>query len=554
MVIMMKKTIIFGLLAAALAQTAYAGSISAVQNGGTVNISVEAEADTEYIFAVYKPGRESDGITAESISDILSRVDEITTDGNGTAEFSYALEDKESGIYTAVAKNGDEILKTVFGYISPEDEAYAVETVNKTSGDAAYEDMYRVYEEIKDKLMLDDTLFENLGESGKAELLKSVMQRSDYTSAAEISEAYTKSALLTNINESDDMNFLESMIEKYNDILKFETDNDLHKNYIKTADGERRILERTAKGKYASLEEAAAAYAENTLLEAVNSAESYGIVHDMLYNNRELIPGIDFAKYDKLTAAQKKKADSAIAGKSFDTAADLLKAFNDAVNNAPSDSGSGSSSGGGGSSGGGKSSVTPNITASFDSVKKSEEKLSVFEDIKGFEWARTAIESLYKKGIVNGKSKTEFAPSDSVTRAEFSKMICLAAELKPGGARKFFDVGADDWFYDYTMKMDGIINGYPDGTFRPNDNITRQDAAVIICRTLEKMGFDINTEEADGFTDSAEFADYSLKSALYLKGEGIISGMTDGSFKPNAYAARAEAAEIIYRFYGKISK
>ena len=178
----------------------------------------------------------------------------------------------------------------------------------------------------------------------------------------------------------------------------------------------------------------------------------------------------------------------------------------------------------------------------------------MFEDINGFEWARTAIESLYKKGIVNGKSKTEFAPSDSVTRAEFSKMICLAAELKPGGARKFSDVGADDWFYDYTMKMDGIINGYPDGTFRPNDNITRQDAAVIICRTLEKMGFDINTEEADGFTDSAEFADYSLKSALYLKGEGIISGMTDGSFKPNAYAARAEAAEIIYRFYGKISK
>ncbi len=545
----MKKTIIFGLLTAAFVQTAYAGSISAVQSGGTVNISVEAEADTEYIFAVYKPGREADGITAESISDILSRVDEITTDGNGTAEFSYALEDKESGIYTAVAKNGDEILKTVFGYISPEDEAYAVETVNKTSGEAAYEDMYRVYEEIKDKLMLDDTLFENPDESGKAEILKSVMKRSDYVSAAEISEAYTKSALLANINAG----FLADMIEKYNDILKFETDNDLHKNYIKTADGERRIIERTAKGKYASLEQAAAAYAENTLLEAVNSAESYGIIHDMLYNNRELIPGIDFAKYDKLTAAQKKKADSAIAGKSFDTAADLLKAFNDAINNAPSDSGSGSSSGGGGSSGG-KSSVTPNITASFDNVKKPEENLSVFEDINGFEWARTAIESLYKKGIVNGKSKTEFAPSDSVTRAEFSKMICLAAGLKPGGARKFSDVGADDWFYDYAMKMDGIINGYPDGTFRPNDNITRQDAAVIICRTLEKMGFDINTEESDGFTDNAEFADYSLKSALYLKGEGIISGMTDGSFRPNAYAARAEAAEIIYRFYGKISK
>lgn len=162
----------------------------------------------------------------------------------------------------------------------------------------------------------------------------------------------------------------------------------------------------------------------------------------------------------------------------------------------------------------------------------------------GFDWAKDAILSLKEQGIINGRSETEFDPSATVTRAEFSHMLAKAMKLDPENAKSdFADVSEDDWFYKSVSALSekGIVNGTGNGLFGSDNPILRQDSAVMLAGFVNLQ----NSENTD-FADADEISDYAKESVKKLKSAKIFSGDENGNFNPKSSITRAEAAVVIY--------
>lgn len=177
---------------------------------------------------------------------------------------------------------------------------------------------------------------------------------------------------------------------------------------------------------------------------------------------------------------------------------------------------------------------------------------SSFTDLGGYEWAATQIETLRLLSIVSGKTKTTFAPADSVTRAEFLAMLVRLFGFKANGEVKTFtDVPADAWFYDTVSIASslGIAYGYENGAFDPNAVITRQDMAVFAARAVSVAGLNPERGIERAFNDQAEIADYAKNAVSEMSVLGVINGMNDGNFCPADTANRAQAAVVVYNLY-----
>ncbi len=119
-------------------------------------------------------------------------------------------------------------------------------------------------------------------------------------------------------------------------------------------------------------------------------------------------------------------------------------------------------------------------------------------------WAQSAILSLVDEGVINGYEDNTFRPNRSVTRAEFAKIVALAFDIKPSQGATFSDVPAKHWATEYISALvdQGIIQGYPDGTFRPSNKITRAEALTMLARALDLLNSDQTTPEwAPSFSD-----------------------------------------------------
>lgn len=200
---------------------------------------------------------------------------------------------------------------------------------------------------------------------------------------------------------------------------------------------------------------------------------------------------------------------------------------------------SGGSGGFGGSSlvGGGTTGstggVTPNVTP-------------VFNDIKGH-WAESYVKSLYEKNIINGYDDGSFRAGNNITRAELTKMLVTAFNIDGNdNSYSFTDVSDGSWYFDYVKKASsvGIITGYL-GLFNPDGNITRQDAALMVYRSLEKNGKQLSGTSQ--FNDDTAIAAYASDAVKALGGAGILTGDTNGNFNPTAPITRAEIAAVVCR-------
>lgn len=221
-----------------------------------------------------------------------------------------------------------------------------------------------------------------------------------------------------------------------------------------------------------------------------------------------------------------------------------------------SDGGSGGSgmSGGGGGGGGSLTPVEP-----FPTEKPGEPgtQTGMFRDLDGYDWAREAVESLGRDGIINGKAEGIFAPEEEVTREEFVKMLMgVFAVPVQAAAAEFADADSQAWYYPYvaTASVLGIIEGYSDSQFGVGDPITRQDIAVICARMLESRGLTLErVRNYTGFGDSGDIADYAREAVAQLYQGGIINGRSETEFAPASHAGRAEAAVMLYRIAQAVS-
>ncbi len=220
---------------------------------------------------------------------------------------------------------------------------------------------------------------------------------------------------------------------------------------------------------------------------------------------------------------------------------------------------SGGGGGGRGGAGGGSFSGRPTTTTGVekpDEPKINEEPAedkSLYSDVDKSFWAYEAISKLAEGGIINGYEDNSFKPEAPITRAEFAKIMSLIPNVKynPNLSAEFSDVSDGAWYTELVQKAAqlGIMGGDADGGFRPESNITREEAAAVTERGKLIWGKPLKAiRENCEFEDEGEISDFAKHAVDVLYSAGIINGSPDGYFNPRSEITRAEAAAMIYRF------
>lgn len=246
-----------------------------------------------------------------------------------------------------------------------------------------------------------------------------------------------------------------------------------------------------------------------------------------------------------------------INGKIFYSVEALEKEIKELKNKWSGNGYTGSGSGSGGSGGSYTSKNTQSAAAklsgsTFPPVSNfnDRESISVFEDIDSVPWAQDAINDLYRRGIVSGRTDNTFVPMDNVLREEFVKMLVETFRLNTIGENMSFeDVKISDWYFEYIARAyySGIINGEDASRFGAGKDITRQDLAVMLYNTCKVCDIELPDNKTDiKFADSDMIYDYASEAVSSLCSAGIITGYDDGKFHPLDNATRAEAAKLLF--------
>ena len=170
-----------------------------------------------------------------------------------------------------------------------------------------------------------------------------------------------------------------------------------------------------------------------------------------------------------------------------------------------------------------------------------------FADVDADDWYAEAVEYVRDHGIMNGTTATTFNPDGTTSRGQIAAILYRASgSPEVSGGTAFTDV-ADTAYYADAVRWasaHGVVTGYGDGTFRPNNPITRQQLAAILWRYAGSPAPEGGADYADEDTISA----YASTAVDWARDTGIISGRDGNRFDPNGRAARAQAAVILHRY------
>lgn len=172
-----------------------------------------------------------------------------------------------------------------------------------------------------------------------------------------------------------------------------------------------------------------------------------------------------------------------------------------------------------------------------------------FSDMKGH-WAQSEVEVLASRWIVNGMQTGNFEPKQSVTRAQFAKMLVETAGLGTGqaGGGSFSDVPDNHWAARWIGQAAaaGWINGYEGSLFKPNAAVTREEMMVMLANAARLRKVD-TSDTLSGYADADRVRAWAKPSVESAIKSGIIQG-NGGLLNPGGTSTRAEAAAVIYRW------
>ena len=177
----------------------------------------------------------------------------------------------------------------------------------------------------------------------------------------------------------------------------------------------------------------------------------------------------------------------------------------------------------------------------------------LFGDVKETDWFYDEVLAVVERGLILGTSTSTFSPNATLTRGMVATILYrMAGEPKNASRASFKDVAGDEWFADPVAwaESTGVVKGYEDNTFRPNNNVTRQEMAVMLARYAELI--DGKNTSVDGgslnaFPDANTVPDWSRDALIWAVANGIINGL-DGKIAPTNNATRAQFAAITNRY------
>lgn len=173
-------------------------------------------------------------------------------------------------------------------------------------------------------------------------------------------------------------------------------------------------------------------------------------------------------------------------------------------------------------------------------------------DLRGH-WAEADVYKLVSIGAVTGFPDGAFRPDRLVTRAELAVMLTRALRIPPADAAPPFRDAVPGWAAGYLAAavQRGLIGGYEDGTFRPDEPVTREAAAAILVRALPEAalrdGAGPLPPGPETFTDAGDISAWAAESVALAVRYGLITGFADGTFRPQDPTTRAQAAVLIAR-------
>ena len=194
-----------------------------------------------------------------------------------------------------------------------------------------------------------------------------------------------------------------------------------------------------------------------------------------------------------------------------------------------------------------------NISATFTEapVEEVEDPMDAFTDVDEDAWYYDAVSSMVEQGYMNGTSETTFEPFLNLTRAMIAQILYNMEGAQGNGEAAFTDVADSQWYADAVnwAASEGIVSGYGDGTFGPNDPITREQMATILYQYAAYKGYDLSdTASLDAFTDAADVSSWALPYVQWAVGCGIMNGRDNGTLDPAGTATRAEIAVMVDTF------
>lgn len=514
------------------------------QNRETGELTIRGNIDTDGSLTVQVLGKDKTvselyGLTSNNALSVINTVYHfeqesgdyevrIMVDGKGNSG-EYTVRVNSAKLYTPYEKTID--------FYDPKETQILISTLKSASGEEIFDLIDQ--ETIRNTLNINIPVYEELNnKKAVATYLKSNI--SDVNSITELSKVFIQCCIFSYLNYNNDSESASVLLETYNNELDIAELNTfvLYTGFSSTI--KQKTIEKLMNKNISSNDEFVYMFNEETILNAIEHASGSLTINNVMKNNKEVFKDLPLSKYWSLSDTY--AVDSKIAGERFANLEKLVERINELLNK------TGSSSGGGGAGGRGVGSVTTTLNVTSSELESSANPI-VFNDLESVEWAREGINYLAQKGIINGKGNGLFTPNDNITREEFVKILVVAFGLYDETAQSDFnDVEEDAWYYKYIASgiKAGLINGISENLFGVGNNITRQDVAVLVWRFINYSGENLPNGEVLGFVDKVNISEYARNSVASLKDAGIVSGMSDGTYMPNAFCTRAQAAKIIH--------
>ncbi len=169
-------------------------------------------------------------------------------------------------------------------------------------------------------------------------------------------------------------------------------------------------------------------------------------------------------------------------------------------------------------------------------------------------WSKDAVNDMGSRLVVNGTGGELFSPDEAITRAEFAAIIVRGLGLQEEtGDTSFTDVSNSAWYGAavHTANKHGLIQGFADGTFRPNEEITREQAMAILAKAMVITGLQSKEANSAGtlvpYSDIDQLGSWAREAAEVVIQAQIVQGRTDQNLAPKMNMTRAEVAAVIQR-------
>lgn len=533
-----------------------AAEVSMTASGGNDRIRIHGKLNTqeakEFVIKVLR-GTDT-ALTEETTADQLI----VLEQGRSAADGSYIVDvpvsaETASGDYQIMltiegSRSVDK--KISFYYLSRAEQDRILESINVTKTAAALQK--EVLDHQKELNIDTEEIYASLASSAKVfEKMLTAKEQSAYQSLGEVQQSFRESCAIAAVEEGRTAAEVMERLIKYKDILSIDP------SLAEELDNPQEVGAHVGGRTYAQVSQLQARFLESVCVSAFNQA-TRGKMEALLrtYQDQLSLP----AAYQSAVTEQKnalyKDLESTRNFDSYDNISNYVKNWFTGGN-----TGNAGNSGSGGSGGGSVSGISSGgLSAGMTDTSKEHTDqdytssaltpATKFTDLATVPWAAEAIEYLANQKVIQGVRADAFEPDRAVTREEFVKILVGAFDVSwSGQVTDFADVDASAWYapYVFAAAEKGIVQGIDARYFGIDAEISRQDMAVMLYRTLQILEKELQkTVTVQSFADEAQIAEYAKEAVDALCGYGVMNGVSETEFAPEDHATRAMAAKVIY--------